>query len=469
MTAAEANPSYLAPPRATAGRRAARRGAVILGFVAVVILMTVSPALLIALGVPYMAPGGSQALKIHPATWATALAMLPLIASRGGVVRFMAGEAIDRPGVAAFALATVLLFFHVVTVSSLPVSPVIDTFLLPILLVSVVGAMTEAERGRLVVFLHLLFVINALIGCVEYASSWRLTPMFDADGRILAQDWRASAIFGHPLVNAFLDGTWLLALACGATPRLPVVLRLGLMALATVAMVAFGGRVAMVFAVVILGAIGATRGVGVLLGGRFRLDAAAAAIAVATVAALFVVVFVDMGGADRFLERFSSDHGSAQARVAMFKIFGDLTPEQFVLWSDDRLIAQAQREYGIRVGVESTEVAFVAFYGLAVTLVFLAGLGLFLHELMRATGPRTGWLVLYFVVVMSGSNGIAAKSLSLAQLVVMVLVLMPRRGAGGRRLSSPWAPESGQTGTTVAGSPPSDGRPDAGAPPPRQG
>lgn len=425
MTAFDASGVTIAGPSPSAGRRRAERIAVALACLSVVLMMTASAALLTRLGIPYVSSGGSLVTKIHPATWVAALAVLPLALARGPV-RLAVGTAIGRPGIAALAFGAGLLIVHIVLVSHLPLAPVIDTFLLPILLFVLFEAADARDLERLAGILVVIFVANALIGCAEYVSGWRLTPMYDGEGRPIGYDWRASALFGHPLVNAFLDGAWLLAFAAGALPGLSRVVRLAAMGLAAVALVAFGGRVSMITALGLTAAIGGLATLRILAGRRFRLGTAVTAVLGLTIAALIVVVFLDMGVADRFIDRFSSDHGSAQARVAMFGIFENLTRDQFLLWPDPDTIAQAQREFGIRVGVESTEVAFVAFYGLAATLVFVAAIGLFLWELVRATSATTWWLVVYFVVVMSSSNGIAAKSLGLAQFTMIVLTFMPR-------------------------------------------
>jgi hypothetical protein len=56
----------------------------------------------------------------------------------------------------------------------------------------------------------------------------------------------------------------------------------------------------------------------------------------------------------------------------------------------------------------------------------MAALGLFMADLVRATGKRTIWLVIYFVGVMSASTGIANKSTNLAMFVVSTFLIMPR-------------------------------------------
>lgn len=395
---------------------------------AVVAVMLLSGMVLIAFGIPYASAGGSAVTKIHPATWIAAVALVARIVAEGGPIRLAKRLTLDRPGLMVFALATLLLFFQTLVVVRLPLAAVIDNFLLPIFLFVGLDFVTARDRDRLGGLVHTIFIANSLLGLVEYTSGWRLTPMYDSTGVAMAYDWRSTALFGHPLTNAFQTGCYLIALASGAAPRLPPLARFGLMALTAAALVAFGGRVAMLLSLGAVGAIGAIAAARILLGGRFRLRSAAIGVFLICLVVVATVVFVDAGGADRFLLRFVQDDGSAATRVSMFRIFGDLTPEQFLLWPDADLMIQAQRQFDLKIGIESTEVAFVAFYGVVVSVLFFLGLAAFLRETVRIAGIRSVWLVLFFVGVMSASTGIANESTGLALFVITQMLVMPRAG-----------------------------------------
>lgn len=405
-----------------------RQWAVAITFAAALSVLLISAAVLTRFGVPYGTTGGPMPAKIHPATYLALAAVLVWGWAEGGLGRLIGPMAVKRPGLVAFALGTVLLLFQTAVVVKLPLTPIIDTFVLPLALFVALVRLDQTERHRLETLLHVILATNAALGLVEFASGWRLTPMFETDGKPLLYDWRASALFGHPLVNAFVTGDYLVALAFGATPRLGPVPRLALIGLSTLAMLAFGGRVAMVAALAMLALALGLGAIRTLSGGHFRLSHALIGVAMATVGLIFLVVFLEGGGADRFLARFSEDHGSAQTRLSMLKIFGTLTDEQFLLWPDADLVWQAQREHAIRIGVESSEVGFVANYGLLPTLVFFAALAAFLRELVRSTSRRALWQIAYFVLVMSTSLGIAAKTTVLGFLVLLTLTLTPRTG-----------------------------------------
>ena len=409
----------------TQGRRTAARFST---FLVIATLLVVSAPVLQTLGIPYDSSSGSIFTKIHPASYLAVVAVLMWAWASGGLGRLLGPVAIRHPGTVMMAAGAVLLLFQAAVVVKLPLAPIIDTFILPLLLFVALLQPDEDDRRRLEVVLHTAVLLNSLLGLVEYASGWRLTPMYEADGTIIGYDWRASALFGHPLANAFVTGNYLVALAYGAAPRLPPAMRLTVMAIAGLAMIAFGGRVAMVTAAAMVVLAVVLGGFGLLAGRRFELRQAVLAIAFVTVTAIFVVIFVDSGAADRFIDRFNNDHGSAQTRLAMFHIFGNLTSEQFLLWPDPDLISQAQREYSLRLGVESSEVGFVAKYGLLVSLFFFVSLAGFLREVAAATSRRTWWSIAYFVIVMSSSLGVAAKTTVLAMFVLFALVLMRRAG-----------------------------------------
>lgn len=418
--------SGLAPlARTNAGGDVASRMAFALAWTAVGALVLLSGMALIGLGIPYASAGGSPLSKIHPATWLAAAAIGALALGRVGPGRRIAATTIASPGVAIFVVAVAILLVQVGIVLRLPLASVTDTFVLPIFLFVLIGAFETDRRRAMGGALHVALAANALLGLVEYASGWRLTPMVDFDGTAIV-DWRSTALFGHPLNNAVATGLWLVMLASGAGRDWRPVVRLAAMALATAALVAFGGRVAMVLALLVVAAIAGLGGLRLLAGRRFDVLDAAAAVAAATALVVVGVVAVDAGAADRLIERFADDSGSAGTRIAMFRIFGDLTWEEFLFGPPNDLVLQAQREHGIAIGIESTEVALVAFYGLFVALVVLAGLAAFLGELVRVTSAATWWPVVYFAVVMSGSTGLSSKSTNLALFTVMVLTLMPR-------------------------------------------
>jgi len=127
---------------------------------------------------------------------------------------------------------------------------------------------------------------------------------------------------------------------------------------------------------------------------------------------------------DLFLQRFLQDQGSASARVAMFDLLNQMPFFAFLFGSDPEHVATLQRLEGIEFGIESFWIAFIAFYGLVISIPFFAGLIAFLFDLKRATRPPGGWAIVFFMAICSASLSLAGKTTSFAMVVAMLLLLL---------------------------------------------
>ncbi len=378
------------------------------------------------LGVRYEVPGGSVLEKVHPGTWLALLAFLiAMFASSDPLGRL---ERITRRhgGLIFFAGAWLVLLFHAVINLRLPFTPLIDSFLLPMLLLVLLDELDDRRTRRIALFIHAFMAINALLGIFEVASGWRLTPFVIGELN-QGDDWRATALLGHPLNNAGLTAIYLLMLALGSA-GLAAPLRLALFVLNLAAMPAFGGRVALVLLLALLAFIGLARLARVLAGARFSARAASLALLLAPLGAVILVLALDAGLLDRFLQRFIDDKGSAQARLLMLELMRHV-PDQELLWGPDAArVAALMKQQGL-VGLESFWVAFLLTYGAFASLVFFAGLLAFLHDLWRAIGPRMVPVIAFFLLEASTSVSLSAKTTSLGLLVLMAMTLLRDRKA----------------------------------------
>jgi len=150
-----------------------------------------------------------------------------------------------------------------------------------------------------------------------------------------------------------------------------------------------------------------------------------------------VVIGFEIGLFDQLLERFVNDNGSASARVYMFEVFRDLTWLDIMTGPDQDYVASLLRAQGVNFGIESFWVAFILSYGLLVSTVFFFGLFAFLYDLAQASRMGALWPILYFFTVCSTSVSLSAKGTDLAILVVMILLLMPKKSTVAARVSAP--------------------------------
>ncbi|MBE7243515.1 MAG: hypothetical protein INR63_01085 [Actinomycetospora chiangmaiensis] len=394
------------------------------------LLVGVSGGLLWVVGLNYDGLTGSAAAKIHPATY-LAVALFGWMLLRAGNPVVPVAQALDRrPASVLLAFCGVLLLALIAVRGGNGLAGSIDTFvlagLLPILLMDRDGA----TLARLETVFHLVMVANALLGLYELASGQRFFP-FRLDGSAFEWDTRSAALQGHPLSNATVTACYILALAAGGG-RFGPALRLGMIALQLVALVTFGGRSATVITLILGGAVGLVAFGRVLRSGRIPLIGAACACFALTLVPIAVAVLTALGFFDILLNRFSSDGGSAQARVDMLSVFEAIPFRDLLLGPDLIHVTSLRRIYGLEWGIENSILSSLLYNGAVMTTILVVAVALYLAEVAR--GCRRGvWLpILAFVILVNTFEGLAGKTTLLAKFALMLIVLFPRGPIRGR-------------------------------------
>lgn len=387
------------------------------------LFMTISPLALVALGFAYDEAGGSPLEKVHPATIA-AFAVLGLSALyvRNPLTGLVNGLA-NAPGAFFFLVAIGLLIAHSVRVVQLPFTSFIDTFIAPVVVFFLYRDLREQRAGRFALLFHTLMIANALVGIAEFAAGERITPLV-ASGLVIEDDWRSTALLGHPLANASLTGAYLFALALGAGRDLPRPLAVFAFVVSAAGMVVFGGRASSVILLLMLAGLGLTRLISVFNGRRFDTRSILAALIALPIVSLSLVVLVEAGFFDRFIERFFDDQGSASTRIEMFELFKHIAWDELLLAPDAKQLATLRATYGLDFGIESFWISFILNHGIVPGLVFFAGLIYFLREVVRHLMPGAVWVLVFFFAVASTSVSLSAKTPLLAVLILMLVVLL---------------------------------------------
>ncbi len=415
--AAASQPSSIAVLLRICGRLSLRVGAVM--------LLTVSAMVLARVGYPYGSVGGNPLTKIHPATLFIVAGSLLFLAS-AGFSRALAATVRDYPGLVPFGAAFVLLACQAAVIGK-PLSILIDTFVSGLFLLIALIHLPRVDLSWLSRFIHVFFVVNALVALAEITTGFRLTPVV-FDGQPAPYEWRATALLGHPLSNAALTGVYILVISGRAGRAFPHPARLFLIGLQIAAMAAFSGR----FASVILLAFLLLRlfpvMASVLAGSRFTFSRAATTVAFAGGFVVVSVAAFTAGLFDRFISRFIDDQGSAATRSAMLDVFDRIDTASMIFGPYPSAIARAQIRLDITTAIESFVVAFPAYYGLLVAAIFFVGLAFFIREVIRAGGPGTAIPILFYILVASGSNGISSKTTDLT-LSILIAVVLARASA----------------------------------------
>ncbi len=412
----------LAARRLGAFQAAARFCVRSLTLLGIALFFLVSPMLLFNWGFSYEDVGGSVIEKVHPGTWLVLLALVLVAFGRGNPLTIL-DDFSRPPALAMYLFAWALLMFFTIVIKKGPFTPLIDTFALPAMLFALAGTMAASEKRRAALIIHLLLNANALLGLYEYLSGYRLTP-YVAGTLLIEVDWRSTALLGHPLANASITGSYALLLGLGGGQDLPKLMRPAVMSLQLIAMIAFGGRSALVLTILLLACVGFWDMSRFLRGGRVDMLQTGLMLMAAPVVIAAFIYAIDAGFFDQMLQRFVDDQGSAKARVIMLKLFNYITWEDLVFGPDSALISSLQRTEGIEYGIESFWVAFILTNGVAMSMIFFLALFAFSWQLVTATRINTVILLIYFYLLASTSVSLSAKTCSFGMFVIMILTMM---------------------------------------------
>lgn len=390
-----------------------------------IVLFTISPLALVHLGLNYDEPGGNPLEKVHPATLMAAVLVLAAAMASGNPLSWLVEHTGRHPLLIIYVGAIALLILHSIRVVNLPFTQFFDTFVLPAFIFLLFKDISDARARHLAWVIHMAMIANAVIGIGEFSSGLRLTPIV-ASGVVIDDDWRSTALLGHPLANASLTGSYLLMLALGAGRGSPWLLRVVAFVTNAAGMIVFGGRAASVLLVVLLGLLLLLRLVAIMRGAPFARSTVLKVLVLAPVVALVITVLAESGFFDQFMERFVDDKGSADTRTEMFELFRYMSWHELLLAPDAQLMETLRFRFGLDFGIESFWISFIQAYGLIASLVFFAALLGFSYDVARHVRRGAVWAFLFFYLVATTSVSLSAKSPLFGIFVLMLLVLMHR-------------------------------------------
>ena len=390
---------------------------------AVLMLHLLSAMVLYRFGLNYESTGGSFVEKVHPASWLVFITFGLALLGSGNPLRYLDRVLARQPGTVIFLATWLLLLVHIIFFQKMPFTPIIDTFLMPMVLLVLLRALSEQAKGNLARLMHLIYFANALLGLYEFLTGFRLTP-YTAGTLEIIDDWRATSLFGHPLGNAILTGSYVVAICCGGARELPGLLRPAMIGLQLAAMVAFGGRTSLVFTLLFALVAGGASLFGLLRGKRVSLVGASFAFVALPLGLAGLAVLANSGFFDQLIQRFVDDNGSAKARLVMIHLFDLISPRDILLGPDPAFLGSLLRLEGTEYGLESFWLATILSYGLIVSLIFFAGLFAFLRDLVVACKPGAIWVLIFFFIIASTSVSLSAKTAVFGLVVCIMLILL---------------------------------------------
>lgn len=382
----------------------------------------ISPLMLYDLGFNYAGAGGNIFEKVHPGTWMLLLALL-LKAIGGGNPLGMMDDFVKSRALVIYLLGLAALFGYTILARGTPFTPWIDTYLMPALIYVAITNMSARDIRTMAVSIQVLLFANALLGLYESLTGYRFST-YVAGEFLIDQDWRATALLGHPLANALATGSYVIILALGGGRDLPKVLRALMLLLQLLAMTAFGGRSSLVISLLIVVAIGLFRMVRFCMGARVDFRQLGLTLLTVPFFGAALALVANAGFFDRMAQRFIEDNGSAKARIVMLQMFDTFSWEDLLIGPDPERIGTLQYMMGIEYGIESFWIAFIVGNGLLISFVFFPALACFCWRIVAVTRPATIILFLYFFTLATSSVSISAKTVALGLLVAMVMTML---------------------------------------------
>lgn len=398
-------------------------------------LFTVSGSLLWSIGYNYDGMSGSALTKIHPGTYLVVLTFGLAALAEGNPVRALALVAARRPASLFLFGAAGVVLAQTVYRSAPGMAGIVDTFMLPAVVSATVAMTDRPTRDRAELLLHGVMVANAVMALVEFGTKHLFFP-YVFDGEEVPNDTRSTALQGHPLINATLTAVYVLALLSGggrmgSSPRIAMVL------LQAMALVAFGGRSALVVCTALSVLTGLAAAVRAFRSGRVWLPAVSLVVLALTIAPV-VLAGLSLGGFFYDIgQRFESDGGSANTRVEMFELLRRIPLRDLVVGPDPGWVDSLRRVSGLRLGIENPVVKTVLYQGIALTALLIFAVGWFCREIVVNTRRGTMLPLLAFIVIINTFESVGTKATLLAKFAALMLILFRTDGTDGPGDRSP--------------------------------
>ena len=400
--------------------------AMIVGLMLVAVIATfmLSAAILTNWKVHYLTAGGNFYEKLHPTTYLTFAAFGLLLMRNGDPIGGIDQMFSDAKLIIVY-LACWLVLLVQMFVLERPFTVIIDTFLLPAVLCIVIWQLTPSQRRPLVWAVHFAILLNVCAGYYEYFSGQRIIPLTLGDVLVIGE-WRSSAFLGHPLTASGLVAAYILALVLRPALFPLAMFRIPLVAFCLGSLMAFGGRTALVTVLLVMGLLAGKEMLLILRGKKVSLPVVMSAICLLFIAAAGIFAAFDLGIFDKMLLRFSSDKGSALARIATFNLLSHFDWHELLLGPSPTRVNALQAQLGLNYGIENFWISCIVQFGIVHTALLTIGvIGLFVEILKRANSA-TWAIVLLILAIAASSVSFSSKNIQLAQFIIIITVLLPR-------------------------------------------
>ena len=393
-----------------------------------------SGPLLNALGMPYSGDEGAAYAKIHPGTYFIFLSFLVLLFGSGSPAReFASISRAYAPYMALLCLYLCLFIYILVRSGPAGTAFLIDAHMTVPLCALVLSRAPAPLCRKAAYFVIAIAAVNAAIGIAEVIGHFRIFE-FDPGWPVLKEEYfRASALRGHPLVNASFTAV---ALFSALALRMPLWLKLSLGALFVAALMAFGSRASFIVCLAglfILGIskafriirsrnlsflrlFGVTSGILILMGGF----------------TLFIFSLLNGPLGERLMAAAHWDD-SANSRLIALSALGRMTPEEIAFGASAQRILDITYNLNLSAAIENPWVLMFMNLGAFWFTLWLAATIAFIRRLVKNQPLSVKMIAASFLVITSTYNSFGAKDSSYMIAVATLICVGKALGAQGLR------------------------------------
>lgn len=385
------------------------------------------------IGYDYSAIEGSQITKIHPATYFIAILFPVFILSYPRKRDLISYYLATKLGSIFFFCAATFAFINIVLGGRNGFGMYFDTDLHLFLCCMLLPFVPPQGMMKLERFLHAFFAVNATLAIFELVSGIMVFPLttYSPDGTQIAEA-RAVALLGHPLHAATITCAYIVSLLVGGGKLLASRWRMPMIALQTAAMVAFGGRTALVLTLLILMTATCWQIIRFSAGRRYARSTVMIAIAAVPIGIAIVAALGIAGFFDQLLERFNEDGGSARSRLVMFPLWGSFSWGDFLWGPDPDYIRSQMYSFGMEWGIENPFVHISIYQGVVISSLILLGLVLVFYDAFKRLEPRVIVPMIVYLALVNTFGSFAGRFLNLTLFLILVSALFRRQGASSR-------------------------------------
>jgi hypothetical protein len=393
---------------------------------AVAVHLLVSSNLLLAWGIDYASPGGNPLAKFHPGTYLAGLALLVYCAPAARPARRLRALLRRQPAtgwmLGAFMLCGV---YYVLALGPSGLATLVESYVAAGMLALLAAQLTPLQARRLGWVMLACLTIAAPLAIAETLLQWHLVPVYLGSERFVEspQDWRAAALYDHPLTGAMMMEIAILLLLAA---RVPSWIKAAGIALFLTAQVAFGGRTALLVTLLVLAGLGAAAVLRGLLTRRLQAGMAASVLAGAVVLPVALSVLVTQTSIGSRIAQHAYADESADERLLVWTIPAMMSPRQVLFGTS----APQQTELMQRLGFGSPYNDIENFWllsfinlGLFGFVIYLAGLLPFLAGLWRQANVMGRLALVSTMTIATTSNSLARKSDILFTLVAAIFAM----------------------------------------------